>query len=95
MLNPRFVGLTAIALCLESTVLSAQRVTDIEKGIRVRITEFHGPRFSESFVASTTDSLSLIADGSSVVRSTPSADVTGFGVSTGRHRAQGALIRDY
>lgn len=92
-MNQRLV--VTIALCLVSTAASAQRTTDLEKGVRVRITESHGHTVTGSFVASTSDSLTVIADGASALRSTPSGQITNVEVSTGRNRGQGAIIKGF
>jgi hypothetical protein len=89
MPNQRFAGLIAIAMCLVSTVVSAQRVIDIDKGVRVRITESRGKTFAGSFFAANADSVTVLTDGASVIRSTASSDVARLEVSTGRHRVEG------
>lgn len=93
MSDQRFAGFIAIALCLTSTVVSAQRVTDIDKGVRVRITSSHGKTFSGSLVAASAESVTVLKDGAPVIRTTPSSDIARLEVSTGRHRGMGALLK--
>ena len=84
--------IVAIAVCLVSATASGQRTPDLEKGVRIRVTQSNGHTLTGSFVATTRDSLTVIADGVSEMRSTASREVTRIEVSKGRNRAQGAII---
>jgi hypothetical protein len=84
----------AVPFLAVSQPANAQRINQIETGVRIRVTSTHRSALVGAFIGADSDSIRLMTDGSNqTVRSAPRTDISKIEVSRGRSRAKGALIK--
>ncbi len=93
-MNRIFALIAVVASVVLASNADAQRVNQIQTGVRVRVTRTEGRPLIGSFIGVEGDSVRVMPEGASqAVRATAEREMTKIEVSGGRSRAKGALIK--
>jgi hypothetical protein len=89
----RSLILVICASLVASTSASAQRASELQEGVRVRVTRSHGRSVVGTYLGAEMDSVRVLQEGHERPQRLPAGDVSKIEVSRGRSRAKGALIK--